>query len=56
MQEKIEQLVTETLDKEMSYDRVIEHLIAQTEGSTAEIIAAHPSLTRDYIRYRRKKG
>ena len=56
MQAKIEQLVTETLDREMSYDQVIEHLIAQTKGRAADIIAAHPSLTRDYIRYRRKNG
>lgn len=56
MQEKIEQLVTETLDTDMSYAQVIEHLVGNTGKKTGEIIEAHPSLTEDYIRYRRKNG
>ena len=55
-QEKIEKLVIETLDKDMSYAQVIDHLVANTKGKTADIIAAHPSLAKDYIRYRRNKS
>ena len=54
-QQKIEELVAETLDKDMSYAQVIDHLVANTKGKTADIIAAHPSLAKDYIRYRRNK-
>lgn len=53
VQEKIETLVTETLDKDMSYAQVVDYLVAHAKGETAEIIAAHPSLVKDYIRYRR---
>lgn len=56
MQEKIEQLVTETLETDMSYAQVIEHLVKNTGRKTGEIIEAHPSLTEDYIRYRRNNG
>lgn len=56
MRTRVEKLVTETLDRNMSYDQVIEHLIAHVKGKAAEIIAAHPSLVRDYIRYRRHTG
>ncbi len=56
MQEKIEQLVSGTLDSNMSYAQVADHLVKQTSGKTAETIAAHPSLTREYIRYRRRNG
>jgi uncharacterized coiled-coil DUF342 family protein len=56
MRTRVEKLVTETLDRNMSYDQVIEHLIAHVKGKAAEIIAAHPSLARDYIRYRRHNG
>ena len=55
-QEKIEKLVIETLDKDMSYAQVIDHLVANTKGKTADIIAAHPSLAKDYIRYKRNKS
>lgn len=56
MQTKIEDLVTETLDKDMSYAQVIDHLVAHAKGKSADIIAAHPSLAKDYIRYRRNNG
>lgn len=56
MQEKVAKLVTETLGKKMSYAQVMDHLVKQTKGKTAEIIAAHPSLTKEYIRYRRNNG
>lgn len=56
MQEKIEQLVTETLGSDMSYAQVADHLVKNTSGKTAETIAAHPSLTREYIRNRRQNG
>lgn len=56
MRTRVEKLVTETLDRNMSYDQVIDHLIAHAKGKAAEIIAAHPSLARDYIRYRRNNG
>jgi ABC-type multidrug transport system fused ATPase/permease subunit len=55
-QETIEKLVIETLDKDMSYAQVIDHLVANTKGKTADIIAAHPSLAKDYIRYKRNKS
>lgn len=56
MQAKIEQLVTETLDSGMSYAQVIDHLVKQTSGKTSEAVAAHPSLAKEYIRYRRRNG
>jgi len=56
VQKKIEELVTETLGKDMSYAQVVDHLVAHTKGETAEIIAAHPSLAKDYIRYRRNNS
>ena len=56
MQTKVSQLVTETLDTNMSYAQVAEHLVKNTKGKTAESLAAHPSLVKDYIRFRRKNG
>ena len=56
MREKIEHLVTETLDKKMSYAQVIEYLVRNISGKTADTIAAHPSLVKEYIRYRRENG
>lgn len=56
MRKKVEELVTDTLDKNMSYAQVIDHLVKNTSGKTADVIAAHPSLAKDYIRYRRKNS
>lgn len=56
MQKRVEELVTATLESDMSYSQVIDHLLEQTTGKTKEILAAHPSLTRDYIRFRRENG
>lgn len=56
MRTKVEDLVTETLDKNMSYDQVIDHLLAHSGKDTADILAVHPSLVKDYIRYRRNNG
>lgn len=56
MQERVAELVTETLGKSMSYAQVVNHLTKQTSGKTAEIIRAHPKLVKNYIRYRREKG
>ena len=55
-QEKIETLVTETLNLDMSYAQVIDHLVAYAKGKTADVITAHPSLAKDYIRYRRNNS
>jgi len=55
-QEKIEALVTETLNSDMSYAQVIDHLVAHAKGKTADVITAHPSLAKDYIRYRRNNS
>jgi regulator of replication initiation timing len=54
--EKIEQLVTDTLNRDMSYAQVIDYLHRQTSGKTREVIAAHPKLAKNYIKYRRDNG
>lgn len=53
---RIEQLVTEALQQEMTYAQVSEYLVQHTDAATAEVLKAHPSLTKDYIRYRRQNG
>ncbi|GAB4337560.1 MAG: hypothetical protein Kow0089_08940 [Desulfobulbaceae bacterium] len=56
MRSRIEKLVSETLQREMSYSQVIEYLMENGGGDIAEIIGAHPTLTREYIRFRRLNG
>ena len=56
MQENIEELVTETLGSNMSYAQVIDHLMQNIAGKTANVLKAHPSLVKDYIRARRQNG
>jgi len=52
--EKIAQLVAEGIKNEMTYTQIMDQLTRETDEATAEAIAAHPSLTKDYIRYIKK--
>ncbi|MDH3330394.1 MAG: hypothetical protein OEM01_14280 [Desulfobulbaceae bacterium] len=54
--EKIVRLVAETLDQDMTYAQVTEHVSANVSPKTAGILAEHPTLTTDYIREYRKKN
>lgn len=53
VQQRVAELVTETLGTDMSYDQAIDYLREKAGEEVAEIVGAHPSLTREYIRYRR---
>ena len=52
--EKITQLVAEGIKNEMTYAQIMDQLTGETDEATAEAITAHPSLTKDYIRYIKK--
>ncbi|MDW7772276.1 MAG: hypothetical protein SCH71_05225 [Desulfobulbaceae bacterium] len=53
--EKIQQLVAEALDREMTYAQAADHIAANVAPETAGIIAQHPSLTKKIISESRKK-
>ncbi|MDH3360156.1 MAG: hypothetical protein OEL55_04725, partial [Desulfobulbaceae bacterium] len=53
--EKIQLLVAETLDKDMTYAQVTEHISTNVTPETAGILSEHPTLTTEYIRECRKK-
>ena len=48
--EKLQQIVTETMQEEMTYAQVIEHLSKNVGKKTAKVLAEHPSLTKEFIR------
>lgn len=50
-QEKIGQLVAEGLQNEMTYAQIMDQLAEQMNNTTAEILADHPTLTKEYIRH-----
>lgn len=52
---KIPLLVAETLDKDMTYAQVTEHISTNVSPETAGILSEHPTLTTEYIRKCRKK-
>lgn len=52
---KIQKLVADALSQEMTYAQVIEHVKASVASKIADILAEHPSLTKDYIKECRKK-
>ncbi|PIE58117.1 MAG: hypothetical protein CSA33_04180 [Desulfobulbus propionicus] len=53
-QEKLRQLVEETLKKDMTYAQVMEYLVKSMGSEKGQIIADHPSLAKDFIRQRRR--
>ncbi len=53
--EKVRQLVRDTLDKDMTYAQVIEHVSGNVGKKTTQVLADHPSLTKEYIREARKR-
>jgi prefoldin subunit 5 len=52
--EKVQQLVLEALDKEMTYAQTADHVAENVSPATAKIIADHPALTKEFIRDSRK--
>ena len=53
---KIEQLLAKTLKQDMTYAQAIDYLVKNIDTKTGKILTAHPSLTKEYIRDRRKKS
>jgi archaellum component FlaC len=51
---KVQQLVADTLDEEMTYAQVTEYVSGKVDKKTARVLADHPSLTKEYIREARK--
>jgi len=51
---KLDGLLAETLKQDMTYSQVIDYLIQKSGDEVADVIAAHPSLVKDYIRQCRK--
>lgn len=51
---KVQQLVADTLQAEMTYAQAAEHLTENVGKKTAKVLAEHPSLTKEYIRECRK--
>ncbi len=54
--EKLADLVTGTLKKDMTYAQVIDYLVEQMGPELGQIITDHPSLAKDYIRQRRRSA
>lgn len=54
--EKIQQLVTEAMDQEMTYAQATDYLVENVSPDTAKIIADHPALTKEFIRENRKQN
>lgn len=55
-QDHVASLVDETLDKDMSYAQVISHLEKNLKPETAKEVTDHPSLIKEFIRFRRKQA
>ncbi|MEA2115305.1 MAG: hypothetical protein U9P36_07955 [Thermodesulfobacteriota bacterium] len=53
---KVADLVASTLKKDMSYKQVMDFVAKELGGNKGKIITSHPSLSKDYIRQRRRKG
>ncbi|WP_028585048.1 hypothetical protein [Desulfogranum mediterraneum] len=53
-QERIAALVEETLQKDMTYAQVMNHLVKEMGAEKGQIISDHPSLAKDYIRQCRR--
>ncbi|WP_457573919.1 hypothetical protein [Desulfolithobacter sp.] len=53
---KLAELVGDTLKKDMTYSQVMEFLGQEMGPEAARIINEHPSLTKDYIRQRRRSA
>ena len=53
---KLEDLVGQTLKKDMTYAQVTKFLIKKMGKEGGQIISEHPSLAKDYIRQCRRKG
>jgi hypothetical protein len=51
---KLAELMTSTLDKDMSYKQVLNFLVKEFGPVKGKIISSHPSLAKDYIRQCRK--
>jgi hypothetical protein len=47
---KLQQIVTETMQEEMTYAQVTELLSRNVGKKTAKVLAEHPSLTKEFIR------
>ncbi|BCO10855.1 hypothetical protein GF1_32310 [Desulfolithobacter dissulfuricans] len=53
---KLAELVGSTLKKDMTYSQVMEFIGQEMGPEAARIISEHPSLTKDYIRQRRRSA
>ena len=53
---KVADLVTSTLKKDMSYKQVMDFVAKELGGAKGKIITSHPSLSKDYIRQCRKNS
>ena len=53
--EKLEDLVAQTLKKDMTYAQVTKFLVKEMGAKGGKIISEHPSLAKDYIRQCRRK-
>ena len=56
VQHQLEQLVGETLNQEMTYAEATDYLIGHIDKNTGDILTAHPSLTKEFIRFFRDQG
>lgn len=54
--EKIQQLVTEAMEQEMTYAQATDHIVENVAPDTAKVIAEHPALTKEFIREHRKQN
>jgi hypothetical protein len=53
---KLEELVTQTLKKDMTYAQITKFLVKEMGEKGGKIISEHPSLAKDYIRQCRRKA
>ncbi len=53
---KLEDLVGQTLKKDMTYAQITKFLVKKMGKEGGKIISEHPSLAKDYIRHCRRKG
>lgn len=54
--QKISDLVTQTMKKDMTYAQVMDFLIENMGEEGGQVISGHPSLTKDYIRQCRRNA
>lgn len=55
-QRQLEELVEYTVKQDMTYAEATDYLLEHSDAAVADVLASHPSLTKEFIRLHRQQG